>query len=279
MAASGSSWKGAQLDPTVVGALHHRAQRRWPELQLPLGAFGEYLAERSAAFTADADCPHADDLYLACCCLHGISVAIRVLENDYLDRLLPPSVRETNRDDLRQAVLERLLSAQAPRQARLADYAGRASLRNWLRVVARRVQLNMMRKSPSESVRDAEELLERFVVPLGRDPELDCVRQRYAREFKEAFRQALRALDPRSTLVLKMHTVQGARGRDIAAVFGVRRATVVRWMAEIRRELFRTTQAHVRQSLRLSSAEFRSIVRLLRSEMDTNLSGLRETDD
>lgn len=278
MTVSDLSCKGVDPASARVRELHSSAQRRWPELQVSLAVFGQYLVDRPAAFNEDNECVQADDLYLACACLQGIPLAIRVLESDYLDPLLPRSGYELNRDDLRQAVLERLLAAEEPRQPRLADYSGRASLRTWLRVVTKRVQLNLLRKTRVEPTRDAEDLTERFVVPLGADPELDCMRLRYAREFKEAFRLAIRRLDARSTLVLRMHTIQGATGNEIATLFGVRRATVVRWMAEIRRELFSMTREYLREALRLSSTEFESIVRLVRSELDTNLSVLRETE-
>ena len=262
----------AVLDSGAVELLHHSVAPKWPGFQVPLPEFVRYLRNREVVVAADGACTHASDLYLACACLRGVPQALRVLEREYLDPVLEPVGNEHSREDLRQSVLERLLACQEPRLPKLAEYSGRAALRTWLRVVAKRTHLNLVRKKVPTPLQDTAELSERFLIPAGCDPELDYMRLRYASRFKLAFRAALGRLEARDRLLLRLRIVEGATGKDIAALFGVTRVTIVRWMANLRRELFTQTRAQLEKDLQLSRREFESVVRLVQGALDISLS-------
>jgi RNA polymerase sigma-70 factor (ECF subfamily) len=150
-------------------------------------------------------------------------------------------------------------------------------LKTWLRVVIKRCGLNLERSSNNSERQYENDQLEDKLISVGTDPELDYLKLRYAHEFKRAFRAALQQLEARDTLVLKMHVCEGARTGEIARFFGVNRVTVIRWMNGIRQGLLASTQRHLEQELRLSRAEFESIVRLVITSLNVTLSGLNES--
>jgi RNA polymerase sigma-70 factor (ECF subfamily) len=197
---------------------------------------------------------------------------LRALEHEYLEPVLSVSAATPARDDLRQTVLEKLLLHREGGRRRLEEYSGRSSLRTWIKVVAKRVQLNLARGHASRPTDNVDELSESNLIPAGSDPELDYLRCRYAYEFQLAFRAALRSLDARSTLLLKMHLVERASGSEMAALFGVSRVTVVRWMVGVRQQLLSVTREHLLRERKLSRTEFESVVRLVWKHLNVSLS-------
>lgn len=102
----------------------------------------------------------------------------------YLDPLLVATVAYQVRDDLRQIVLERLLSCTEGSRPSLSEYSDRASLRTWLRVVVKRCSLNLERELDGKVRRDSSEQLEKRLVSVAANPELDYLKARYADEFR-----------------------------------------------------------------------------------------------
>lgn len=255
-----------------VAPIHRALQTRWPTFHVPLPEFAEYLRERQLLPGEGATSPHAADLYLVCACLRGVSPALKVLEKEYLDPVLEPAKHDPQRADLRQIVLERLLVHPRNQLPKLADYSGRASLRTWLRVVARHTQLNWKRRQLPARQIDPAEYAAQYLIPTGSDPEFEYMRIRYSTEFRRAFRTSLARLDARSRVLVKLRMVEGTTGEDMATLFGVNRATIVRWLADARQALLMQTRAALEKELQLSRAEFDSVVRLLGSALDVSLS-------
>ncbi len=264
-------------DPRVeaLGPEYRRARLRWPGFEVTYDDFVNYVTERQRASPTPIS-EHATDLYLACACLRGVPLALRALEREYLEPALIHATTETSRDDLRQAVLEKLLLRRDRGRRRLEDYSGRSSLRTWIRVVAKRTQLNLVRGLANCQAGSVEELPESKLIPTGSDPELDYLRCRYTQEFQQAFRAALCSLDARSTLLLKLHLVERTTGSEMAALFGVSRVTVVRWMADIRQHLLSVTRRSLQRARRLSRTEFDSVVRLVCKHLNLSLSMLEQ---
>jgi len=254
----------------VVEPLHRSAQQRWPEFQIPIVEFASFLLSRQPLSAATTTFEYATDLYLACACLKGSGAAIRVLEHEYV---LPILTSWPGLEDVRQAVLERLLASPKYSRAKLAEYSGRSSLRTWLRVVCRRVQCNLSR-TQSHSIMN--ELSDQVLLPVGSDPELEYMRVRYACEFKQAFYAALRSLGDKRCQLLRMHLLEKASGEAIAASFGVSRVTVVRWLGEIHHRLLFETQRRLQSENGVSTAEFASVMRIVREDLDLSLSVLAE---
>jgi RNA polymerase sigma-70 factor (ECF subfamily) len=74
-----------------------------------------------------------------------------------------------------------------------------------------------------------------------------------------------------------MHFVDGMNIDEMALVFRVHRATVARWLVSIRREVLTELCRRVSSHLRTSSSEFKSLVRLVRSDVRLSLRRLLGT--
>jgi hypothetical protein len=127
---AGSTEETAQDILAVVTA----ARARWPEIDIKVEDFTEYLSAKRPDWRSDApdDAASKDnviDLYLVCGCLRGVAAAIRVLERQYIEPALLVANASSRRDDLRQAVLERLLLRSESGQCRLEEFSGRSPLR------------------------------------------------------------------------------------------------------------------------------------------------------
>lgn len=259
----------SEVSRSLWQAAYDRSKARWSSTWISPGDFAEYLAQlgHSAPELREAAALHVEDLFLVCACARGVAPAIEVLR----DIIISLAGRDAQ-EDLCQNVLERLLLGGLG-QPRILEYGGRSSLRAWLRVVVKRTFLNQARKR-SEPPADPDAIVTDARKTLSADPEVDYMRLRYAEDFKRALRYALSSLDPQQRLVLRLYAVDGATGARIAAIMGVNRVTVVRWIADIRHRLLEATRARLQAELRLSSTEFESISRLVRSDLALSISRL-----
>ena len=102
--------------------------------------------------------------------------------------------------------------------------------------------------------------------------ELAYLRERYAKDFKEAFRQALSTLSRRDRTVLRMRFFDGLKYEQIARAYRVNASTVMRWLERQKEVLFKETRRHLAHKLALTSSELDSLLKVLRSEIDVSLS-------
>jgi len=214
----------------------------------------------------------AQDLYLACACLHGKAGALEAFDQRFLSQVPSFLARLESAchrvDEVQQLLRERLFVARGDAPPKIADYKGQGRLASWLRVAAIRTALNLhsSRKSqPPPSAAPAELLL------ASPDPELQYLRARYKEQFNEAFVTALGSLAARDRTVLRLHLLDGLNIDRIGQVFDVHRATAARWLSHAREELFEKTREALTNQLGLSATEFASIVRLIRSDLDLSV--------
>ena len=267
----GSS-REARSGATGLHAVYRAARLRWPRVALPVDDFSAFLQQRVGDTGSSPPLKHAMDLYLVCACMRGMPAAISALEHEYLDRVLALMSGARERDDLRQAVLERLLLGRAGGPSKLGQYSGRSSLRSWLRVVAVRVLISLHRSEATEPALHDVATLESQWISASSDPEADYVRRRYADHFVRALRSALCGLDERSRQVLRLHAVEHASGQQIASTLGVNRGTVMRWLTNVRQRLAAQARAFLADELGLSHDEVRSVTPLVWNELDAGLS-------
>ncbi|HEY5961693.1 MAG TPA: sigma-70 family RNA polymerase sigma factor [Polyangiaceae bacterium] len=254
---------------------YERGRAAWPTVDVDREEFERYQDATRQRCGEEALGEHVTDLFLTCGCQKGCPAAIRSLVEHFIDPLLTTLRVTDQRDELRQAVLGRLLLTSLQGQVRIGEYSGRASLRTWLRVVIKRCSLNLKRSQRPDQKDGSDDQLELQLVATGNNPEMDYLRTRYAFEFKRSFRAAVKELGARDTLVLKMVVCEGARMHEVADCFGVNRVTVTRWMSDIRQQLLAATQGNLQRELRVNRSEFESIVRLVASSLDLTLSCLR----
>jgi RNA polymerase sigma-70 factor (ECF subfamily) len=265
--------------PAIDAALHELlvvCRAVWPDVVVDDRAFVRHVA---ALIPEDADpnqvlgALHGADLYLAFACGNGDARAIALLEKQSF-RNLPAAVMRTGidrekLDEIKQLLRHKLLvGGDSP--PKILDYAGRGPLDAWVRVVAAREALTMMRKITREPFDCDDDKLLDFAA-AGRDPEIALIKTSYAEDFRAAFQNALSGLTSRDRTVLRLHFVDGLNIDAIGSIYRVHRATVARWIANSREELFDNTHRLMRQKLGLSPSEVESLIGELKSQIDLSI--------
>jgi RNA polymerase sigma-70 factor, ECF subfamily len=255
-----------------------RARAAWPHVVLGEAQFLDYLDERLPDREHLNDLS-VEDLYLACGCAHGNLEALRAFEScltgDVETVLIHMKVENDLRQDVLQLVRTKVIMGQDGTRPKIADYLGSGPLRNWLRAVVTRTALDVLRARPRRAVTDSELL--RTVPAAIDDPETAFLRQRYASEFSDCFREAFAELSVRDRVLLKRHFVDGLSTEQIGELHRVHRVTVLRWITRALKKLAQRSQKLLSKRLDLGSSEYESIVRLVRSQLDLSLSTLLQT--
>ncbi len=271
---SGSGRPEADLAARLMAAAA-AARQTWPTLSVQADVFVSYMTERLPTDTDPAAAItnlHVADLYLACACLHGDAAAMRAIEEQgYLDvnaARLRLRGDEQFGAELRQRLLEKLFVHRGDTPPKIIEYSGRGHLKAWLRVVAARMGLNLLRDTKRPF--DEDGLLADKVA--GADVEAEILKGPYRTQFKAAFHEAMAVLSSRERSILRHYYLDGLTMDQIGAIYRVHRITVVRWMTKTRALLQAATRRALAARLQLEGEELESIVRLVHNEMDTSLS-------
>ncbi|MDY7231775.1 sigma factor-like helix-turn-helix DNA-binding protein [Hyalangium rubrum] len=254
------------------------ARAAWPGVTLEGPRFVAHLARHLASDSSSEALEqlHLGDLYLACACAHGVPAALAAFEA----RLLPEVAVAVARlklspaalDDVRQQLRQRMLVSTADAPARLAAYPGTGPLSGWVRAAALWLALDLQRRGAGEAHADDAALP--FLVEPGDDPELAYLKTTYRAEFNAAFAQALTALAPRQRNVLRLKYLDGLSIDQLGALYGVHRATAARWALAAQEALLEETRRLLTERLRLTHSQLDSVLRLISSQIDVNLSRL-----
>ncbi|MCH9680678.1 MAG: hypothetical protein K0V04_04520 [Deltaproteobacteria bacterium] len=236
------------------------AFQRWPDLQVPVRPWLDHVAARGLLDTPQPR-ERVADLVLAWGCARGDAIAI-----GHFVRELGPVLRATlgtrgDTDDALQHGLAHILVAAPGRAARIVSFAGRSSLRSWVKVVARRLGHQHHRGPPLVAAAVVETVLDHHA-----DPELEALKTRYTGHFESALQSAITTLDARDRTLLRS-AMAGERSSSIAARYGVHKATVKRWLATLRQRILRRTRRELLDGLQLRGEELDSILRLIASRI------------
>ena len=251
----------------------------WPGIELP------HEAWRAAIERAGDASIEADDLYLATACVHGVDGAVAAFEAKYgaeIDTALRARDKsDSAAADLRQAARERLFVGKADGRPKLADYHGTGPLLHWLRVVVVRFRIDhtrRLKRAPAETELQRSEGGGIAAEDLALDPEMTYLRSHYRELMQDVFAEAVASLEARERLVLRYQVVGRLSTERIGSAFGVHAATARRWAASAREQLWKHTRAGIMKRLGIRRAEFESIVRLVRSELDVSVARLLEEE-
>ncbi len=241
----------------------------WPGVDVPDDTFAAYVAERvDGSLTAAC----ITDLYLACAIGRGDAAALRAFEAqlEHVAGAIAHLSRTTLDGgsalvgDVTTAVRERVLGAAAGGKGKIADYRGRGDLRGWLRVIAVREALQLMRARRREAPMPDD-----LATKLEVEPPSLATEER--KVYREAFTAALATLTPRDRNLLRQQYIYGASIDELGALYGVHRATVARWIAQIRDTLLRRTRHHIGEALRLTGDELDSAMGRIGDHLDYSL--------
>jgi RNA polymerase sigma-70 factor (ECF subfamily) len=256
------------------------ARAAWPEAAVDDAALAAALGARLGAQKDPAAALarlRLGDLLLAQWCATGEPRAIAAFERVHradVDGVLARFRRlPITHDELLQTLRIKLFVAAEGRPPRIADYSGFGFLQNWLRVTALRALVDVAR---TEQARRLEELLaddDLVGLPaLGPDLAARVSREEVGRALKQAFARAVAELAPRQRNFLRHAHVDRLTLDQIAATYGVHRATVARTLAQARADLVTATRAALAEQLGLDAASLDSVVRAADSRIDLSLS-------
>ncbi|MFO0576282.1 MAG: transcriptional regulator [Polyangia bacterium] len=253
------------------------ATAAWPELSIPPQEFLSFLAQQLAAGDLEAQLEQLQvaELYLTCGCLRRDPRALAAFERTYLgqlDRALASMPLGAQLQDVKQRVRQLLLVARPGAPPKLATYSGRGKLTAWLRVVAVREALDLIARERGEPACDPEQAA---ALPVeDDDPELGYMKRTYRAAFKAALERALRSLPARAQNLLRQQILDGLTVTELGALYKVHHATAARWLVDARRELVRRTRNELKASLRLTTSECDSILRLAQDRLEVSISRL-----
>jgi RNA polymerase sigma-70 factor, ECF subfamily len=252
------------LDPRLADAVA-ASRATWPDVELPDAELAAFVAARAPGGDVEHLCLR--DLWLACAISRGDRAALNVFEQMLDD--VSHAVAHLNGgsallDDVRHAVRDRVLAADAGGKAKILDYRGRGDLRGWLRVVAVREALQLLRARRREAPLpdDLATRLEAHAPAMSPDEQ---------RVFRDAFAAALATLTPRDRNLLRQQYIYGATIDELAVLYAVHRATAARWLAQIRDTLHHLTRRHVGEALRLTGTELDSAMGRVAEHVDYSL--------
>jgi len=262
---------------SALASMFEAGRAAWPELEVPPGTYGRYLADRveqTDDVVAALSKLQPGDLYLACACAGG-DVAALALFDQHLGPGIDAGLRRVHTppqviQDVRQALRKKLFVADGAAPPDITKYGGRGSLLAWACITAVRMALEAMKRTHREI--SAPDALLHAVTPDADDPELHYLKSLYRQEFKEAFHEAMGALTSRDRLLLKHHLVDRVSVDGIAAMYDVHRATAARWLTRIREGVAQHTRRRMVERLRIARDECDSILQLIRSQLDLSIS-------
>ncbi|HEY2515898.1 MAG TPA: sigma factor-like helix-turn-helix DNA-binding protein [Polyangiaceae bacterium] len=251
---------GAEALERDLAARIDVAQAAWPGAPVDEASFLRYLARHSTSRLPPVE--RAADMWLACACANGASAAIAA----FIDRYRGPIERAAARVEARvaeeaaQVVFTSLLVREGDERPRIEAYGGESSLSTWLATVSARAAIKLCRGC---SERPHESVSELACAMPDESPELVFLRARFAPELEVALRAALGALDGRRRMLLRLHHADGWSLERLAGLYEISRATMARWLAAARQELYEGAKRHLRERLDVTSAEFESIAALV----------------
>jgi RNA polymerase sigma-70 factor, ECF subfamily len=212
---------------------------------------------------------HTADLAFASALAEGKPEALDCFEatlmQDVSQMLRRRGITGTLLDDARQDLRAKLFAGAPPA---IREYTGRGSLRSWVLVVAMRDAIKLAQRNHREYPVDDDELAS-IVAPVGARV-LESFRSTCRDQFRRAFATGVAALSPRERTVLRLALLHRSSIDDLAAIYGVHRATAARWIQAAKLALRTATHAALAEQLGTDEREVDSLVRLVESQLDVS---------
>ena len=263
----------ATPDDAQLAALCDEAAAAWPGVVVDKS---EVTAAFKAKLAGDDPPPVSaagvSELYLALACARGDAAAISAFDRAYLDvvpvALASMKLPAATVEDVRATVRDKLLIAESG-PPRIVDYAGRGRLRGLIQVTATRTAIDRIRLEDREAELPADHQL----AGAG-DVELSLIKAQYREAFVAGFTAAVAKLERRDRNLLRLHLLGGVTLEQLAQMYGVHRATVVRWLGAARSALFDATRAHVASTIGAPADELDQMFDLVRSRVELSVERL-----
>lgn len=270
----------SSADPRLteqIGALVEEAAAAWPGVVVDravlVAAFaGKLAGEDPPPLTA----ANLAELLLALACAAGDATALAAFDREYLS-VVPQALGAMKLpaatvDDVRSIVRDKLLLADGDTPPRIVEYAGRGRLRGLVQVSASRAAIDRIRLEQREA-----ELPAGMQLAAPGDVELSLIKAQYREAFVDGFAAAAAKLPRRDRNILRLHLLGGVTLEQLAQMYNVHRATIVRWLAAARESLYGGTRQHVAAKLGAPSEELDEMFALVRSRVELSVDRLLAT--
>jgi RNA polymerase sigma-70 factor (ECF subfamily) len=261
--------------PPDLPALCAEAAAAWPGVEVPAtDVIAAYEAKLAGDDPAAATAAGFAEIHLALACARRDTAALAAFDRTYLDSL--PAALAGMRlsaatvDDVRSIVRDKLLLGSPPK---LLAYAGHGRLRGLVKVTATRAAIDRVRAEQREDPlpRGGRELA------AAGDLELSLIKAQYRDAFVAAFTAAVGELSRRERNLLRLHLLGGATLEQLAQMYGVHRATIVRWLGSARAALLTATRDRVAAELGAPAEELDEMFELVRSRVELSVERLLAT--
>jgi len=257
-----------------IAALCDEAVAQWPGLSVERAVVIATFAAKLAGDDPPAlTVAGVAEVALALACVAGDGAALAVFDRQYLDvvpvALAAMKLPAATVEDVRATVRDKLLLSDSGRPARIVDYAGRGRLRGLIQVTATRTAIDRIRHEQREV-----ELPSDAPLAAPGNVELSLIKAQYREAFVAGFTASVAKLDRRDRNLLRLHLLGGVTLEQLAQMYGVHRATVVRWLAAARAALFDGTREHVAEKLAAPAEELDQMFDLVRSRVELSVERL-----
>ncbi|MFT3838093.1 MAG: sigma-70 family RNA polymerase sigma factor [Myxococcaceae bacterium] len=242
------------------------ARKRYPKVQVAAEAFAHHLGR----FWTKGASTRPTELFIALGCAKGDRAALQTLATEFLgDLAMALKKLETPRidvDDVKQALLKKLLVSEGRAEPQIAGYSGSGPLKSWLKAAAVRLALNLNRPGRKEDASDDLSMLDRGA--LSEAPELRMIKAAHRAQLSQAFTDALSQLEAADRTMLRLHYLGGMSLEALATTYQVHRATAARRLAAARDQVLEETTRLLSERLRLNRPEVQSLMKVLRSNLE-----------
>lgn len=249
------------------------AAAAWPGVAVEARAVVALLASKLTGDNPISATPAAvTELYLALACARGDNAAVAAFDRAYLEvvpqALAGMKLPKATVEDVRSMVRDKLLLADGDKPPRILDYAGRGRLRGLVQVSATRTAIDRIRLEDKEAELPARELA------ASADVAMSLIKAQYRAAFAEGFSHAVESASRRDRNLLRLHFLGGVTLEQLAQMYNVHRATVVRWIAAARDAVFAATREHVATSIAAPSEELDEMFDLVKSRVELSVERL-----
>jgi RNA polymerase sigma-70 factor (ECF subfamily) len=183
--------------------------------------------------------PYGDDLVLARACSHGEARAVAAFRDRFAGDIayLTRRWHVLDADDAAQQIWDKLLVGDGG-PPRIASYRGQGALKNWVRMVASRVLVDLGRRRLPDRPGATDPVHElASVLEPGSDVQLAVIKVDAANAMRPAIEAAIAELTPRERNLLRYRYVHGLGVAEIAQLYGLHRVTASHAIAHARDRL------------------------------------------
>jgi RNA polymerase sigma-70 factor (ECF subfamily) len=282
-----SNSTGVEAHPRLEARLQSSlivARARFPGVEVDEAAWCEHLGAALDDVQAleELKAERLEDLFLAFTAGRGNASAVDAVCKRFgpdVDRAISRAVRgETDAEELRQRVWVKLLVEGPDGRPQMLGYKGRGSLQGWIRVVVSRMAIDAMRSrgAAKEGLMAPDVLAE--VVGAEAEPQFRILRDQYGETVRAAMYAAFDALTQRDRRLLRARLVDGLNTDALGVMFGVHRTTAARWLDAAQARLMEATHAALRKEVGAGEQTVRSLIQMVRSQVDVSVARLLGDD-